>query len=297
MNQQLWAIPESKGVQGLASQINYSQAKDYNQKGFGIFHTVNCFKKNRRTEEVTKLSSFYVDLDGGDKDNQIKMIKQCPTPSLVVESKNGFHVYWKIRNNMIKDYGLDIAIDNYKLIQEMIVKILKGDPKAKDVPRLLRTPGFYHKKSDDFLVEIVSKTDREYNSRDFFELFKPYYKPNTSKPNTLKSNTLVTVNNSDDFWSKVASMDVCHALSRLSGTSYVNQECFEIKNNYNDTKQIWVNGKSTGNWIDTEGKIAGKDNNIGGWLYYYLKDWSLVASALKDVFPELNNNNIKIFGE
>ena len=298
MKHQLWAIPDKKTAKSQAIQIGKSNAKEYNEKGYGIFHTVNCFGERRRTEETTKLSSFYVDLDEGTKDQQMAMIKQCPTPSLVVESRNGFHVYWAIRNNMIKDHGFEDAIENYKLIQEMIVEVLNGDQKAKDVPRLLRTPNYYHHKGEPYLVKDILSTNRAYTCRDMFEIFKPHYQPKAKikieKPINFSTSTMAS---SDNFWNSVNKIPSDEALARFSGTKYVNKEVFSLRANSNGTRQIIVNGKATGSWIDEAGLIGNGGPTIANWLKYYLNDMGLVANAIKEVYPELCDSGIRIFGE
>lgn len=140
-------------------EVSESEAHYWNDKNYGIYFTPNSFNGARKEENLRKINFYFCDIDGGDKEEQMRRIRNTITPSVIVESKNGYHCYWKAK---------DATIEGFKEVERGIVKKLGADEHAVDLPRILRAPNFYHCKNPDekFLVRVVSKTDREF-SEDF----------------------------------------------------------------------------------------------------------------------------------
>ncbi|REE67591.1 putative DNA primase/helicase [Paenibacillus taihuensis] len=67
--------------------------------------------------------------------------------SLIVETKNGYHIYWAIKNG---------ALSRFVPIQQALVRKFNSDPKITDLARVMRVPGFYHRKnpSSPYLVRV-----------------------------------------------------------------------------------------------------------------------------------------------
>jgi hypothetical protein len=126
------------------------------------YFTPNTFKDGKRSEPaIVSLNAFYVDFDcGRDKDGNyfnIKTVnafkekvrdrlKHFPKHTALIETRNGYHVYWFIR---AEDHHM--SLDTWQKIETMIVNVLGSDPKVCDVTRLLRMPfshasknGIYH---------------------------------------------------------------------------------------------------------------------------------------------------------
>jgi len=245
----------------------------WNERNYGIFWAINEFKKGKRVaENLIKINAWAVDIDEGSKEQQLKRISQAPLlPSMLIETKNGYHVYW---------FSRDGSEENYKnIVERRLVYFFNSDIRAKDICRVLRVPNFYHCKDIDnkFLIKLVYKNKLSYYEREMMSFFKP--KPIEIK--IQKEQRFI----GDDFWSKVSSMDCEVALQKLSGTEAVGMEKTEIKK-----KQIFVNGKSTSNWIDENGYIGSYDKGgptIANWIWWYHRDWKVVARLLKEHFPEL----------
>lgn len=142
-NQELKAKYGSKNVPE-------SELADWNARGFGIHYTPNTFEGSRRAENLVKINFWIADIDEGTKQDQMKRINRLPIyPSKIVETKRGYHCYWKAE---------DATIENYRKIEEGIIRLLGADPQCKDVCHTLRAPGFYHLKDpkNPFLVRVVS---------------------------------------------------------------------------------------------------------------------------------------------
>lgn len=285
---QLWAIHDKKI--GSARQIGASQIKEYNENGYGIFLSVNEFSRNRprREENIMSLNSFYADFDNGTKEQQIKVISKCLRPSAVVESRNGFHCYWNIKNNMIAEMGKDQAIENYKLIQQLIINCTGADKSVKDAARVLRLPDTLHLKGEPFLVKQIYSSDCSYHSYDMLKFFSPGYKPKNKQAINL------AFSNSGEFWDNIVRYGAAEGLVKLSGAEELNGDVFEIKNN-----QIWVNGKFSSSWIDEENNIGSHGNGgptIVQWIMWYGHSKGEAAEIIKKYIPEIEYSGIVIGG-
>lgn len=152
------------------------------QQGYGIFFTVNGFTGGRRTNEtLTNVNAFFADIDYPDKinktDEAVKQYKQellmemmedeLPIPTYVVETKNGFHVYWVLEKPiMLAELNPNQQEDlklQYRQVEEAILARFDGDPGAKDAARVLRVPGTLHQKDpkNPFEVKIVHASPDE----------------------------------------------------------------------------------------------------------------------------------------
>ncbi|PWW04839.1 DNA primase RepB-like protein [Paenibacillus cellulosilyticus] len=67
--------------------------------------------------------------------------------AMIVETKNGFHMYWPIQ---------DGSIDKFVPIQKALVQKFSSDPRITNLSRAMRVPGFYHMKDPDdpFMVKV-----------------------------------------------------------------------------------------------------------------------------------------------
>ncbi|NBD24277.1 DNA-primase RepB domain-containing protein [Paenibacillus glycinis] len=67
--------------------------------------------------------------------------------AMIVETKNGFHIYWPVRKG---------TIGRFVSIQQALVRKFNSDPKITDLARVMRVPGFYHRKNpaSPYLVRV-----------------------------------------------------------------------------------------------------------------------------------------------
>lgn len=128
--------------------------------------------KNRKQENVKCLKSFFLDLDcgqGKDYENQIDAIKDLrsfvtklslPKP-VMVNSGNGIHVYWVLKEAIHPDEWLPVA---NQLKKVCVTHGLKADPAVTaDTARVLRVPGTHnHKGGTPKQVTILGKGDIKY---------------------------------------------------------------------------------------------------------------------------------------
>ncbi|SDX04891.1 DNA-primase RepB domain-containing protein [Paenibacillus sp. CF384] len=69
--------------------------------------------------------------------------------AMIVETKNGYHIYWTIRKG---------SIGWFVPIQRALARKFNSDPKITDLARVMRVPGFYHRKNpaSPYLVCVKS---------------------------------------------------------------------------------------------------------------------------------------------
>lgn len=154
-----------------ATALSEEARTEYQRAGYGVFFTVNAFKGNKRTSEtLTDLKALYVDIDapkalkdpitvktaGGAEaltswkqgvfaaltSQTHEARKSFPyLPTLIVETKNGFHAYWYLSDFIPFAEGADEsgsestdpAIKLYLKTVQQLIKLYGGDDGAKDL--------------------------------------------------------------------------------------------------------------------------------------------------------------------
>lgn len=134
----------------------HGRLRDANEAGSGIYVTVNETDGNgRKIENIVGLRAYWADMDGVEVDLESLPLQ----PSMVVQSKNGKHFYWL-------SYG-DVTFEDHRKMQARIAAALGSDPSVIDPSRVLRVPGFYHRKGEPFMVSLLqTNPERRYWFKD-----------------------------------------------------------------------------------------------------------------------------------
>lgn len=129
-----------------------------NQAGAGVFWMVNEGDgKGRSTKNVTHVRALFVD----DDSNSLELSSLGITPSVVVESRHGLHCYWLLDPSP--------SLDAFTPAQEALARALGTDKAVKDLPRVMRLPGFAHRKGDPFIVRVTQAGGQRYSLEDVLE--------------------------------------------------------------------------------------------------------------------------------
>lgn len=216
-----------------ATVIERKETNKLNEIGYGIFWENNLFEGSRKAENVKQVLSWAIDIDEGTKEQQRERIKKFLTPSCVIESKNGYHCYWYTDDQ-------EPDSESYRsFVEDYFLENLIGDPKAKDVARILRVPNTRHMKnaSDPFTIEIVFDSNKKYDKRTIKKHF-PQSQRKKKQIQAREAMRSILVNGNDkELFQKIYDMDHMAALERLSGSDYVNGEEYTFKKttrgNYN----------------------------------------------------------------
>lgn len=122
---------------------------DYNNRGFGIFMTVNAMKPDgtRTLDNVDFIRAHVVDVDDvlTAQDSYQRAVGSTMPPHFAVQSSAGkFHLYW-----LVQPY-----VDNnfYTVQQRKLCQLYQGDTAVTDASRVMRVPGFLHCKCEPQLT-------------------------------------------------------------------------------------------------------------------------------------------------
>lgn len=140
----------------LAQRFN--TLAELNAKGAGVFVTINETDFKRRTaENIVRVRAIFEDHDSADAVQRAEADACQLDPHIVVESSPGKrHVYRLVT---------DVPLERFKPWQEHMIALMGSDPKPKDLPRVMRLPGFYHCKADHpheakpFMTRILTASD------------------------------------------------------------------------------------------------------------------------------------------
>lgn len=293
--QQTYALLEGTNIKQAPIRINHQNAQMFNNQHYGIFLTVNSFDKKRRLKNLARVNAWFVEIDTENKKETLDLLKSKGLfPTLIIESKRGFHIYW-----VCCDTSFEKTVNSWdRIVKRGLVPFYNSDPKASDICRILRAPGFYHWKdrNNPFVIKLVHKAKVAYTVN---EMIRNYPDAN-EKENQQKEFRLLKKQHpqSGSFWDNVYNLNCQYALEKLSGSDYVNGEIYSFVNNNKESIQIISNGKPTSCWIDSSGRIGSYENggpSLAQWLNWFHKDYQKVAAIIKEVFPECLPNQMNLF--
>jgi hypothetical protein len=111
-----------------------------NEEGAGIFVTVNATSGRRTAADITALRALFIDEDGP-RTGELKL-----PPSIVVRSARGHHVYWLLAPEQ--------KLEAFTASQKQLATVYGSDPTVSDLPRVMRLPGFAHRKAQPVPVTL-----------------------------------------------------------------------------------------------------------------------------------------------
>jgi hypothetical protein len=117
--------------------------------------------EGRKRSNVRRVRAVFVDLDGAPVDP----VRSAPLyPHIIIESSPGkFHAYWKVDG---------LPLDQFTAVQVALAHRFEGDPAVKDLPRVMRLPGFLHLKAEPFRTRILERRkDAPYSASEFLAAF------------------------------------------------------------------------------------------------------------------------------
>lgn len=118
-----------------------------NVKGAGVFVMVNKGDgKGRAARNVQRIRTLFIDTDGAPFPTDLPL-----QPHLVVQSSPGrWHLYWLVSG---------VLLDSFSPLQKTLAEHYRTEPSVNDLPRVMRLPGFYHRKAEPVLVELLRTND------------------------------------------------------------------------------------------------------------------------------------------
>jgi len=208
-----------------------------NHAGAGIFVTVNETNGlGRKASDIVRVRAHFVDSDDEPIEEVAKRFSL--KPHMLIETSEGRgHAYYLVSDSPLLEF---------KQIQERLILTLGTDPLIKDLPRVMRVPGFYHMKGEPRLVKLVQMEDglQPYTKEEILSALPPQDASHTEKeaatPRTRKADP--SIPQSDGFRTNNLTSIVGDLLARKMG----DEEIFKwatLWNNHNNPplpeEKIW----------------------------------------------------------
>jgi hypothetical protein len=153
--------------------MHAAEVAKLNAQRAGVFVTINATDgKGRCAENIVRIRAVFADLDGAALD---PVTQNGLPPHIVIESSVGhFHCYWRVSG---------LPLDQFWGMQKAIAARFDGDPIVCDLPRVMRLPGFVHRKGKPFLSRVIRSGPGCYTVADVAKHFPPIPKaPRTPSP-------------------------------------------------------------------------------------------------------------------
>ncbi len=164
---EIFTAPEQKGksqpklLPTTVPTLDTDLLDRLNEQKLGIWFTPNSMKSGKRLKaNVYRFNSIVLDKDFKGTDSEILanktdylnlLLDLQLKPSVIVETRNGFHLYWLLVTDTITD------IESYEALQMLMQQKLETDTGSLGAEHLFRVPGFNHWKVIDepFMCDIV----------------------------------------------------------------------------------------------------------------------------------------------
>src|SRR5262245_18658510 len=140
----------------------FDELSDLNNRGAGVFVTVNETDfKGRSASNITRVRALFIDLDGARLDPVF-----AKGPHIITKTSPGrWHAYWLVAPGM--------PLTEFACMQKRLAAHFHADPSVHDLPRVIRLPGFVHRKGAPF-VSLLLQTNDELPPYDWKELEKAF---------------------------------------------------------------------------------------------------------------------------
>ena len=140
--------------------------------GAGVYVTVNeTDGKGRCSDNIIRVRAIWQE-DDDSHDGPFPL-----APSMVVEtSPRHFHRYWLVADDWPADQQ---GRADFASVMERMVESYGSDKHAKDIARVLRVPGFLHRKAVPTLVRIVASHGHRYARSQIVAAFPPVARQQT----------------------------------------------------------------------------------------------------------------------
>jgi hypothetical protein len=277
-NRKLYLFHDEHSDVTGARAIGADEASYWNEAGFGVFWVINDFEGERLQKNLTKIRAWFFEVDDIPKAEQWPIIEAGLVPSLIVESKRSYQVYF---------YSREADLSTFSDIQKRLIYYYGGDAKIKDPLRLMRAPGFNHMKDplNPFPVRTVWAYPVTYTP----EMMTYYYPecPEAIEKRDKETSParLEVPKEKRVFFDKLYDMDQRALLEKFSGSSWVNGETYSFRPASNGKYNIIVNGKSTHCFIDQDKRIGA----VGGGptVYQWLRWFGLPRDVAKEAISKV----------
>jgi hypothetical protein len=155
-------------------------------QGAGVYVTVNetdgC---GRKLHNIKRIRTVWQEADSG-YNGPFPL-----QPSMTVESSPAhYHRYWLVADEWLTDKQ---GCADFAGVMQRIVRDYGSDPGAKDISRVLRIPGFLHRKAKPLVVKLIDSNGAQYSKESILKAF-----PRIAPEQRLESKPIHSVSISPD---------------------------------------------------------------------------------------------------
>ena len=272
---------QQQGFQILTTDETNDKIVNLQAQGLNVHFSPNAIKDiNERTRKtnLAKINAWFLDLDVEetkkvDSDFLLELREEKKEelfttlffefdlePSLVVNSRNGYHVYW---------FAEDATIENFNSTQQALVDKMGSDTGVLDPLRMLKVPFTTFWKRGETGVhqpESIIGTMQKYTEEAMITMCRGLKKKKpdlvTLKPLPLeKKYKRATFGNS--WTEKLDSIPISEQINRISGHGLVNNENLSLKKSSAQKSNILANGNLTPCWVDHTTNSVYSSNSPG----------------------------------
>jgi len=144
-----------------------------NAQGAGVFIAVNATDgRGRKKANIRALRGWHVDLDLKDAAEPFTLENLPLPPSIAVRTPGGWHLYWLADSPM--PCGDEARRGEHEAELKALAHTLArwgADPAVCQVAAVLRLPGYFHRKAEPRLVELVTAGGPRYSREAFRAAF------------------------------------------------------------------------------------------------------------------------------
>ncbi len=160
-----------------------------NVNNYGVYFVVNgggCDSNAVKKNSIPRAQ--FMEIDDQSFDEQMRIIKEFPLePSIMNRTKKSIHCYWLLS---------DGDFVTWKKVQKRLIAKFKSDPKISDESRVMRLPGFFHRKDKNNPVMctlIKFDPDRRYSQNDLLNVLPEVENENSSGDSDISEGLLENI--------------------------------------------------------------------------------------------------------
>jgi putative DNA primase/helicase len=222
-----------------------------NERGAGIFVTVNeTDGKARKAKNITRVRAPHVDLDGAPLPTKFHA-----EPHIIIESSPGrWHVYWLVA---------DLPLDEFTPLQKRLIALYGSDTSVHDLPRVMRLPGFIHRKAEPFLSRLIEVNGHAaYAVEQFTAKLPKSSKLNGGKPMDVEQRLadMRPGENVNDTLLRVGASLLSRCVPRGQVVDQLVARALELDPNWNEKEQRAEIESMCDRWLKKHPEIARTDN-------------------------------------
>lgn len=160
-----YTVADFAAVAEALHAVNHAQNR-------GIFFVVN--RGGHKDEDITWVTAHFVEADDGSLAQQYQNLMAFPlAPSIIVKTRKSLHGYWLMTpddsgRSLIAPTGAMTecetnTLSNFKAVQQALAAHFGGDPVISNLSRVMRLPGFDHRKKEPVPVTcLLFEPERRY---------------------------------------------------------------------------------------------------------------------------------------